>query len=123
MSKRSIENLFIWKQAREVVNLVYLMMKECKDYSFRDQIQRATVSIMNNIAEGFDSGSDARYASFLNISRGSCAEVYSMLYLCEDFKLCTPEERIDIQTLLAQISTGIVNLNLTLSANKQRASS
>ena len=67
------------------------MMKECKDYSFRDQIQRAAVSIMNNIAEGFDSGSDARYASFLNISRGSCAEVYSMLYLCEDFKLCTPE--------------------------------
>ena len=64
MSKRSIENLFIWKQAREVVNLVYLMMKECKDYSFRDQIQRAAVSIMNNIAEGFDSGSDARYASF-----------------------------------------------------------
>ena len=46
MSKRSIENLFIWKQAREVVNLVYLMMKECKDYSFRDQIQRAAVSIM-----------------------------------------------------------------------------
>lgn len=42
------------------------MMKECKDYSFRDQIQRAAVSIMNNIAEGFDSGSDARYASFLN---------------------------------------------------------
>lgn len=57
------------------------MMKECKNYSFRDQIQRAAVSIMNNIAEGFDSGSDTRYASFLNISRGSCAEVYSMLYL------------------------------------------
>ena len=98
-------------------------MKECKDYSFRDQIQRAAVSIMNSIAEGFDSGSDARYASSLNISRGSCAEVYSMLYLCEDFKLCTPEERVEIQTRLAQISTGIINLNYTLSANNQRVSS
>ncbi len=57
------------------------MMKECKDYSFRDQIQRAAVSIMNNIAEGFDSGSDARYASFLNIS-GVAAQKFTACYTC-----------------------------------------
>ena len=62
--KRSIENLFIWKEARIVVNDIYELMKNCKDYAFRDQIQRAAISIMNNIAEGSESGSDAKYINF-----------------------------------------------------------
>ena len=68
-------------------------MSSCRDYGFKDQIQRAAVSIMNNIAEGFESGSDAKFLNFLNISRGSCTEVRSMLYLCEDLSFCTKEER------------------------------
>ena len=55
---RSIENLYIWQMARNVVNDIYKMMESYKDYGFKDQIQRASISIMNNIAEGFDSGSD-----------------------------------------------------------------
>ena len=50
-------------------------MANNKDWGFRDQIQRAAVSIMNNIAEGYESGSDAKYANFLNIAKGSCSEV------------------------------------------------
>ena len=102
--ERSIENLFIWKESRIVVNDIYNIMKDCKDYSFKDQIQRAAISIMNNIAEGADSGSDAKFVSFLKIARGSCSEVRSMLYLCEDFKYCSNKERIEIQNRIKTIT-------------------
>ena len=65
---------------------------------------------MNNIAEGFESGSDAKFLNFLNISRGSCAEVRSMLYLCEDLGFCTKDEREQLQSQLRKITSGIVNL-------------
>ena len=87
------------------------MLSTCKDWGFRDQIQRAAVSIMNNIAEGFDSGSDAKFINYLNISKGSCSEVRSMLYLCEDFGYCSAEEREGIQNAVKRITTGIVKLS------------
>ena len=107
---RGIENLFIWQEARKFVNEIYKMMATCKDWGFKDQIQRASVSIMNNIAEGSESGSDAKFINFLNISKGSCSEVRSMLYLCEDLSFCTCEERISLQSQLKQISSGIVHM-------------
>ena len=108
--ERCIENLFIWQESRKVVNGIYAIMTDNRDFGFKDQIQRAAVSIMNNIAEGFESGSDAKFINFLNIAKGSCSEVRSMLYLCEDFKYCSIEERTELQKQIKQISTGIVNL-------------
>ena len=117
--KRNIENLYIWQESRSVVNDIYTLMKDCRDFGFKDQLQRASISIMNNIAEGTESGSDAKYINFLNISRGSCSEVHSMLYLCEDFKICSQEERIKIQTKVKLLSVGIVNLVNYISKNKK----
>ena len=117
--KRTIENLYIWQESRSVVNDIYTLMKDCRDFSFKDQIQRASISIMNNIAEGTESGSDAKYINFLNISRGSCSEVHSMLYLCEDFKICSQEERIKLQNKVKLLSVGIVNLVNYISKNKK----
>ena len=91
------------------------MMSNCKDYGFKDQIQRAAVSIMNNIAEGCESGTDAKFANFLNIARGSCGEIRSMIYLCEDFGFCSPEKRLELQSQLRKITSGIVNLADSLS--------
>lgn len=112
---RSIENLFIWNESRAVVNDIYTMMNVCKDYSFKDQLQRAAISIMNNIAEGAESGSDAKFISFLKIARGSCSEVRSMLYLCEDFNYCNKEERIIIQNRIKTITVGAFKLIKNLS--------
>ena len=84
---RNFETLRVWQQSRNFVNAIYDIMEPVRDYGFRDQIQRAAVSIMNNIAEGSESGSDAKYIYFLQISRGSCSEVRSMLYLCLDRKI------------------------------------
>ena len=118
--ERGIENLFIWKESRVFVNAIYRMMATCKDWGFRDQIQRASVSIMNNIAEGSESGSDAKFINFLNIAKGSCSEVKSMLYLCEDFNFCSPEQRVQFQAQLKTISTGIVNLINSLNEKATR---
>ena len=107
---RSFENLYVWQESRELIKTIYNIMSSCRDYGFKDQIQRAAVSIMNNIAEGFESGSDAKFLNFLNISRGSCAEVRSMLYLCEDLGFCTKDEREQLQSQLRRITSGIVNL-------------
>lgn len=109
--ERSFENLYIWKESRTLIGSIYKMMDKCRDYGFKDQIQRAAVSIMNNIAEGFESGSDAKFINFLNISRGSCGEVRSMLYLCEDLGFCTTEEREQLQSQLRKITSGIVKLS------------
>ncbi|MBQ0085924.1 MAG: four helix bundle protein [Prevotella sp.] len=112
---RNFENLYIWKESRCLINSIYKMMDRCRDYGFRDQIQRAVVSIMNNIAEGAESGSDAKFINFLNISKGSCGEVRSMLYLCEDLGFCTKEERENLQSQIRKITSGIVKLSDSLS--------
>jgi len=64
---------------------------ECKDWGFRVQIQKAGISIMNNIAEGFERKSDKEFSRFLDISKGSCGEVRSMYYSAEDLKYVSAE--------------------------------
>jgi four helix bundle protein len=59
---------------------VYKQLAGCKDFGFRDQIQRAAVSVMSNIAEGFDRGSNREFVQFLVISRSSVSEVKSLAY-------------------------------------------
>lgn len=92
MSNRNFESLRVWQNARELVNMIYDLMDANKDWGFRDQLQRAAVSIMNNIAEGYESGSDAKYTNFLKIAKGSCSEVRSMMYLCLDRNYCSKEQ-------------------------------
>ena len=119
MSERNFESLRVWQDSRAFVNEVYVMMQNCKDYGFRDQIQRASVSIMNNIAEGNESGSDAKYVNFLNIAKGSCSEVRSMLYLCKDLEFCTPEQHKELHNKALSIASGLRNLITYLEKNKQ----
>ena len=112
--------MYIWRQSRIVVKQISQMFSDSKDFGFKDQIQRAAVSIMNNIAEGSESGSDAKFINYLNTAKGSCSEVRSMLYLCEDLNYCTAETRIELQGQIKKISTGIVKLIESLNnENKQ----
>ena len=118
--ERCIENLYIWNESRKVVNMIYAIMQNCRDYGFRDQIQRASVSIMNNIAEGSESGTDANFVKFLNIAKGSCAEVRSMLYLMEDlFQI--EQNRISIMlNSVERIGSNIYNLIVYLNTNNNK---
>ena len=85
---QTFEELRIWQQARKQAKEVYTEFGgesvSSRDFGFRDQIQRAGVSVMNNIAEGFERHSPTEFAHFLNIAKASCGEVRSMLYLAED---------------------------------------
>lgn len=118
MASRKLEELRIWIDARSFVVDIYKMMSENRDYGFRDQIQRASVSIMNNIAEGFEYNSDPVYIRYLNIAKGSCSEVKSMLYLCEDLGYCSQEQRLQLHAQLMSISSGIYKMIQYLSKNK-----
>lgn len=78
------EDIKSWQLAKALVKDIYELAGQAsfsKDYSLRDQIQRAAVSIMSNIAEGFERGSKKDFVNFLYIARGSCAEVRSLLYV------------------------------------------
>ena len=107
---RNFESLRVWQNSRLFVNSIYDLMADNRDWGFRDQIQRAAVSIMNNIAEGYESGSDAKYSNFLNIARGSCSEVRSMLYLSLDRKKKTKEQFDSLLSQAQQISPQLFKL-------------
>ena len=109
-SNRKLENLKIWNDSRVFVVAIYSMFKDNHDYGFKDQIQRAAVSIMNNIAEGFEYGSDAQFVRYLRIAKGSCSEVKSMLYLCSDLGYCSLAKREELHRDLDLITSGIYKL-------------
>lgn len=114
MKVERFEDLDAWKVARELANLIYTFGRESglsKDYAFKDQIQRAAVSVMNNIAEGFERGSNKDFAKFLFIARGSAGEVRSMLYLALDQKHLSAEqfkEAHDLCVRASQLCWGLI---------------
>ena len=101
------EDLRIWQQARQLANAVYETLDDSRDYGFRDQIQRASVSAMNNIAEGFERRTSREFGHFLDIAKGSCGEVRSMLYLAEDRKYIKPEVAAQLRGNAVTLSSGI----------------
>ena len=81
------EDIESWKLAREVANLVYKISSErnfSRDFALCNQIRRASVSILSNIAEGFERGGNKEFLQFLAIAKGSCGEVRSQLYVALD---------------------------------------
>ena len=81
------EDLIAWQEARKLVSMVYKLTSDgliAKDFGLKDQIQRAAVSAMTNIAEGFDNESTAEFARFLGMARRSAVEVQSLLYVALD---------------------------------------
>lgn len=83
MTIQKFEDLIVWQKSQNLAVKIYSNFSASKDYGFRDQITRASVSISNNIAEGFERGSNADFKRFLYFSLGSNSEVRSMLYLSD----------------------------------------
>ncbi|HMC13166.1 MAG TPA: four helix bundle protein [Gallionellaceae bacterium] len=81
------EDLIAWQKARQLTAEIYRVSGQggfSKDFGLRDQIRRAAVSMMSNVAEGFDRGSRGEFHQFLVVAKGSCAEVRSQLYVAQD---------------------------------------
>ena len=115
---KTFEELRIWQQARILVQNIYSCFKTgtiaYKDFGFRDQFQRAAISVMNNIAEGFERGSKADFARFLDIAKGSCGEVRSMLYIASDIGYLDEENFQKLTKDVVLLSKGIAVLARSL---------
>jgi len=91
------EDLICWQSARELVKLVYTASNEnplARDFGTKDQVKRAALSVMNNIAEGFARKSNKEFIRFLDIAQSSCIEVKSMTYVFQDLGYL-PQEKIE----------------------------
>ncbi len=84
MKINRFEDIESWKVARMLVKEVYGFLVSCQDRGYKDQLQRAAVSVMSNIAEGFERGSNREFVQYLVIARGSVAEVKSLAYVGKD---------------------------------------
>lgn len=89
------EDITVWQESRKLVNMIYRLTNKTlfkKDFGLKEQIQRAGVSCMSNIAEGFNSNSNTQFIQYLVYTRRSSAEVQSQLYVALDSNYITKEE-------------------------------
>jgi len=108
------EDIIAWQKARELCLHIYALFGTIKDFGFKDQIFRASVSIMNNIAEGYERRGNKEFKQFLYIAKGSSGEVRSMLYLAKNLKYITMGEFNSTYSLSLEISKILSGLIKTL---------
>ena len=104
------EDLIVWQKSGQLAFDIYKNFRHCRDFSFRDQIQRAGVSVMNNIAEGFERENKNDFKRFLKIARGSCGEVRSMSYLALRLKYISNDNFQEIHSFTVEISRMLTGL-------------
>ena len=104
MKIEKFEEIISWKKGKELTILVYSEFKNCKDFSFKNQTERASVSIMNNIAEGFERRTNKELKNFLFIAKGSAGETRSMLDLALDLKYLNKASFEKMYNLTLEIS-------------------
>ena len=101
------EELEIWQTSRRLLKQIYTALASCRDYGFRDQLQRASVSVMNNIAEGFEKSTAKDFAHYLDHAKGSAGEVRSMLYAAADLGIVDQEIAGQLRADYEQLSKSI----------------
>ena len=110
MSKiKNFEDIESWKGARKLTKQIYQITSErefMRDFGLREQIRRAAVSVLSNIAEGFERGGDQEFIQFLSVAKGSCGEVRAQLYVALDQGYIS-QERFE---MLSKIATEVGRL-------------
>lgn len=101
------EDLSIWLEARRLVNATYRSYAGCQDYAFREQAQRAALSVMNNIAEGFEKATRKDFGSYLDRAKGSAGEVRSMTYAAQDLGYLSDTVANALRDAFEQLSKSI----------------
>jgi len=118
------EDLIAWQKARKLTQGIYQTSRRgafAKDFGLAGQIQRASVSIMSNIAEGFERGGRGEFHQFLSVAKASCAEVRSLLYVALDIKYIDKTEFRKIMDEAEEV--GRIVGGLRVSVDKQRKAS
>ena len=120
MKIRTFEDLLVWQKAIAHTIEIYKRFQLVSDFGFKNQIQRASISISNNIAEGFERGSDRDFRRFLFISQGSCSEVKSMIFIALKLNYISSGEFSIIYGQLNEIGKMLFGLIKTLNSSEIR---
>ncbi|MFQ6084424.1 MAG: four helix bundle protein [Candidatus Aminicenantia bacterium] len=123
MTVRYFEDLEIWKLARKLTKEIYTVTRRepfSKDYGLVDQIRRASVSIMSNIAEGFERGGNQEFIQFLSIAKGSSGEVRCQLYVALDQNYIDQQQFKNLSEMVKKISIMINNFIQYLKGSRFR---
>jgi four helix bundle protein len=115
------EEIHAWQTARELVRLVYQLSAEgsfARDFGLRDQMRRAAVSIMSNIAEGFESRTQNLFIEFLGRAKGSCGELRAQAYVAWDVGYIQKQQFEELKTMTEQCSGQISGFIKYLSSSK-----
>ncbi len=117
------EDIEAWQKARELTKQIYALSNDgqfARDFGLRDQIRRAFVSIMPNIAEGFGRGGNKEFSQFLSTAKGSASEVQAQLYVALDANYITHEQFKHLYELTQSIGNMIGDLIHYLSKSDRR---
>jgi len=108
---KTFEEVEVYKLSKEICCAIFKFTNDKfnKNYCFRDQIQRAALSVMNNIAEGFERGTKKDFIRFLYYSKGSIGEVRSMLNLAVDLDYMTHDEYVELKNRCEEVSKQLSN--------------
>ena len=120
---RSFEELKVYQKAKDLTNAVYTLTKKVafvKDYGLADQIRRSSVSVMSNIAEGFERGSRPDFIRFLFIAKGSCGELRAQLEIAKDQGYISEQDYIQCRDNAKNISGITANFIKHLKLNPKR---
>ena len=116
------EDLIAWQKARELTKNIYKITKQGefqKDFGLRDQIRKSAVSVMSNIAEGFERGGRSEFHQFLVIAKGSCAELRSQLYVAFDVEYIDMDLFSKVDNLAKEASRIIGGLRVAVYRQKK----
>jgi len=111
MKFERFEDIIAWQKSKELVLSIYSCFKECLDHGLKNQIQRASISIMNNIAEGYERKTNKEFSRYLYMAKGSSGEVRSMLYLALELKYINRgdfEKNYDQALEISKILSGLI---------------
>ena len=114
MKIERFEDIIAWQKSKELTLLIYKLLEKHNDFGYKNQIQRAAVSVMNNIAKGYERQTNKEFRQFLYISKGSCGEVRSMLYLAKELDIINTQEFNESFKLSEEISKILSGLIKTL---------
>jgi four helix bundle protein len=112
-----------WRKARELSRDIYIITRTgafAQDWGLRDQIRRATVSILSNIAEGYERGSRAEFHQFLVIAKGSCAEARAQLYVAFDAGYLTQDQFDDLMARYEECARILGGLRASLAKQRDK---
>ena len=113
----SFEDLLIWQEGMNLCDEIYAVLKKCKDYSLRDQMQRSSVSIPSNIAEGFELSTNRAFIRHLYIAKGSSGELRTQIYIAMRQGYIEKQKGLELVDLAKKIAAMISNF---IAARKNR---